>query len=262
VRWSDGVTTNPRTITVTADATYTAIFDINTFIINVSVNDTLRGIATGYGIYDKHTEVNISATANYGYHFEKWNDENTDNPRTIVVTEDANYTAQLVPNKYIITAESSDANKGYIEGLGEYDYLTTATLTAKANHGYEFVSWNDGNKENPRNIEVTKDSAFTAEFQKTTFLVSLTVNDTEMGTVFGGGMFEYQSMTTLGAIANGGYKFVRWSDGSTFNPRALTVLDKVTLTAEFAVDGDAYYTVMVTPNNSKLVRLSVVATTK
>ncbi len=252
VRWSDGATTNPRTITVTADATYTAIFDINRFAITVTSNDTLRGVTTGSGIYDKYTELSISATENYGYHFAKWNDDNTDNPRTIVVTEDANYIAQFVPNKYNITAESTDANKGTIEGIGEYDYLTTATLTAKANHGYEFVCWNDGNKENPRNIEVTKDSSFTAEFQKTTFLVSLSVNDTEMGTVFGGGMFEYQSMTTLGAIANGGYKFVRWSDGSTFNPRALTVLDKVTLTAEFAVDGDAYYTVMVTPNNSKL----------
>ncbi len=38
------------------------------------------------------------------------------------------------------------------------------TLTAIANDGYEFTSWNDGNTENPRTVTITSDTAFMAIF--------------------------------------------------------------------------------------------------
>ena len=41
---------------------------------------------------------------------------------------------------------------------------STATLTATANEGYVFLSWNDGNTENPRLVSLTSDTAFTAIF--------------------------------------------------------------------------------------------------
>ncbi|MEE1142706.1 MAG: T9SS type A sorting domain-containing protein [Bacteroidales bacterium] len=41
---------------------------------------------------------------------------------------------------------------------------STATLTATANEGYVFLSWNDGNTENPRVVSLTSDTAFTAIF--------------------------------------------------------------------------------------------------
>ena len=37
----------------------------------------------------------ISATPNYGYHFVKWSDGNTDNPRTITLTQDITLTAEF-----------------------------------------------------------------------------------------------------------------------------------------------------------------------
>ena len=37
----------------------------------------------------------ISATANYGYHFTQWSDGNTDNPRTLVLTQDTVLTAEF-----------------------------------------------------------------------------------------------------------------------------------------------------------------------
>jgi len=37
----------------------------------------------------------ISATSNNGYHFSKWSDGNTDNPRTIVLTQDTTFTAEF-----------------------------------------------------------------------------------------------------------------------------------------------------------------------
>lgn len=41
---------------------------------------------------------------------------------------------------------------------------STGTLTATANEGYIFLSWNDGNTENPRIVALTSDTAFTAIF--------------------------------------------------------------------------------------------------
>ena len=37
----------------------------------------------------------IIAVSNYGYHFTKWSDGNTDNPRTIVLTQDTTFTAEF-----------------------------------------------------------------------------------------------------------------------------------------------------------------------
>jgi hypothetical protein len=45
----------------------------------------------------------------------------------------------------------------------------TATLTATANNCYQFVSWNDGNTENPRTINLVSDTSFTALFEEIEF---------------------------------------------------------------------------------------------
>ncbi|MBQ1652214.1 MAG: T9SS type A sorting domain-containing protein, partial [Bacteroidales bacterium] len=62
----------------------------------VSANPN-RGTVDGGGTYPVGTVVTISATANEGYEFSSWNDDNTDNPRTITVTSDATYIASFIP---------------------------------------------------------------------------------------------------------------------------------------------------------------------
>ena len=41
----------------------------------------------------------IIAVSNYGYHFTKWSDGNTDNPRTIVLMQDTTFTAEFAINR-------------------------------------------------------------------------------------------------------------------------------------------------------------------
>ncbi len=48
------------------------------------------------GIYCSDTIVEIQAIADSGYHFLHWNDGNTDNPRTINLTQDTSFAAQFV----------------------------------------------------------------------------------------------------------------------------------------------------------------------
>ncbi len=54
------------------------------------------------------------------------------------------------------------------------------------------------------------------------------------GSVSGAGAYEYGSTVTVSAVADEGYHFVNWSDGSTENPRTLTVNSDMELMATFA----------------------------
>lgn len=55
-----------------------------------------------------------------------------------------------------------------------------------------------------------------------------------MGTAYGSGTYNAGATAMLAAVANDGYRFTGWSDGSTLNPREITVLDDATYTASFA----------------------------
>lgn len=54
-------------------------------------------------IYDYGTNVTISATADEHYHFVQWNDGNTENPRSVTVTETKSLTAQFAIDQVTIT---------------------------------------------------------------------------------------------------------------------------------------------------------------
>ena len=70
----------------------------------------------------------------------------------------------------------------------------------------------------------------------TTYKVTTRVSPSGYGTVTGGGSYSSGTTVELNAIANSGYKFSRWSDGDTSNPRSVTVTKNITLTALFTVD--------------------------
>ena len=63
------------------------------YTITVTVNDASMGSATGGGVYDENASAMLTATANTNFKFVKWDDGNTDNPRTVKVTGDASYKA-------------------------------------------------------------------------------------------------------------------------------------------------------------------------
>ena len=69
------------------------------------------------------------------------------------------------PQTYTITATSANNTMGSVTGGGTYAAGSTVTLTAIPNQGYEFVSWNDGNTDNPRYITVVADATYVASFQ-------------------------------------------------------------------------------------------------
>ena len=201
------------------------------YSIEVNVNDTIMGTAK--------VDINsacgnqISATPNFGYHLVQWSDGNTDNPRSLVLTQDTILTAEFAPNKYTITTISSDIQRGTTQGDTVVNYLDIVTICANANYGYHFTQWNDANIENPRQVQVTGDTTYTAIFDKNTYSISLSCNE-EQGRVEGVTSAEYLDTVTISATPNIGYHFVQWNDGNTDTIRTLVLTQDTILTAEFA----------------------------
>lgn len=71
------------------------------YIITVAANPTAGGEVVGGGIvnnqgyFNDQDTITLEAIPSEGYEFVKWQDGSTDNPRTIIVTGDATYTAKF-----------------------------------------------------------------------------------------------------------------------------------------------------------------------
>lgn len=122
-RWEDGDTSNPRTVTVAADATYRAVFKENpssgggsttplpTHTITIQ-SDKCATPKTLQVTEGKH--ITLYASADACGRFRQWSDGNTDNPRTVEVTTDATYTAEFTRLQYTLTATPDDAVHGAV----------------------------------------------------------------------------------------------------------------------------------------------------
>ena len=137
------------------------ITESSSFELSVSANDEAYGRVE----VENHSceSKTLTAIANNGYEFTGWNDGNTENPRTVTVTSDTAFMAIFTEavSTPTITVTVNDAT------MGSASYTmdgNTAILTATANEGYRFLTWNDGNMENPRTVTVTSDTAFMAIF--------------------------------------------------------------------------------------------------
>ena len=233
-QWSDGSTENPRTINVAEDVTFTALFVPNNYMVTVSSANNTMGVVNGGGSYFYNTSATLTATPNPHYHFTQWSDGSTDNPYTVVVTNDANYTAQFAPDIYAVTVSSADYSMGSVNGGGNYAYNTSATLTATADEHYHFTQWSDGSTENPRTVTITSDVSYTAQFAPNVYVILASSTDNDMGAVSGSGNYAYNTVATLTATPNEHYHFTQWSDNNIANPRAVTVTGDSVFTAEFS----------------------------
>jgi len=132
---------------------------------------------------------------------------------------------------FILSVYSSDTTLGTVQVIS--DSCTSGIFQAIPKEGSRFVSWNDGNTNNPRTIVLNRDTAFVASFMQQYRVEVLSSNDT-MGTVSGSGTFDVGTEITISARPLNKYKFTGWSDGNTDNPRTVIVNSDSTFTANFA----------------------------
>ena len=160
--------------------------------VEVVSADSSQGVGLMTAFYLDSTYQTISAVPSRGFRFSHWNDSVTDNPRTIFVTQDTQFTAYFAPlSEYDVAVRSSDEAMGYVEmgtyrvpqpgdvihdgeeiyyvytrrGDSVYYEGDTSKFRAVANEGNRFVCWNDSVTDNPRIVVVTQDTVFTAVFE-------------------------------------------------------------------------------------------------
>ncbi len=235
VRWSDNNTQARRTIIVPAqNTTYTAFFE-RVASVSVVSNESSYGSVTGTGNYQVGATVVITATANVGYRFVKWSDEGTNPQRSITVPEaGAVYTATFERAGTVLTSINIPA-AGHILGTGSYPIGSTITLSIVTNPGYRFLHWGADSTAVPRTLTVTADGAsLSAVYEALPIIITVASQNSEQGTVSGGGTYTIGTRVNLAATASVGYRFVRWNDNVTDAARTITVpLDGASYTAYF-----------------------------
>ena len=91
------------------------------YSVTVNSNNEAWGTATGSGTYASGATATLAAVPAANCSFVKWNDDVTDNPRTVTVTEDITYTAYFAENLGGTFSFSGKLQKG--------PFVTGATVT-------------------------------------------------------------------------------------------------------------------------------------
>ena len=117
VRWSNGAEYNPYTFAVTNDMTLEAVFmeEGTVYHVEATSDNSVMGTVTGGGPYATGETAVLTAVAYPGYHFVRWQDNVTENPRSYLVTHDASFVAFFEPNVGIGEIEDDGVNV-YVNG--------------------------------------------------------------------------------------------------------------------------------------------------
>ena len=148
LRWT------PQIQTVMADANYTAVFDATTnkYTVTLKANPSGACTFTGAGTFDyseASDAVTIGFTANPGYTFTGWSDENTDETRSMAITGDinliANFNYEGEATTYTINWHEEDGtlikSVTQVEGTATTFTGATPTKEATAAEMYTFYGW-------------------------------------------------------------------------------------------------------------------------
>ena len=220
--------------------------------ITVAANPAEGGTVTGGGYYLPDATVTINATANEGYTFINWTNGNevvsTDAQYSFTATEDADFVANFELNSYVITVAANNDDYGTVTGGGTFNHGETATLVATPNEGYVFINWTKGNEvvsnDATYTFTVTEAGDYIANFEEyvpTTYIVEVSAEPADLGTVDGGGEYEEGTSCTVTAEPIGSAYFVNWTENgqvvSTDAEYTFTVTNNRTLVAHFELDG-------------------------
>ena len=101
-----------------------------------------KGDVDGSGVYVEDSDIEIEALPVEGYHFVQWNDFNSDNPRTVHLTQDTTFIAQFAINRYNVELAVQDTlNMGTVAGSGVFEHNDIVNVSADENKGYVFLYW-------------------------------------------------------------------------------------------------------------------------
>ena len=130
-QWSDGSMANPYPVTVTEDVTLTATFSRTEYAVSVATADAAKGSAAASvaGAVAINGAVTFTATAEEGYAFVNWTDEND-----AEVSTDATFVVEHANRDYNLTANFDYRRDVYchhaVTTTGDYKVYLTLGQTA------------------------------------------------------------------------------------------------------------------------------------
>ena len=142
------------------------------YTISTSANPANGGSVTGGGTFYRGQEISLLATPNSGFEFEGWSDGGSQNPRTLVVSENKTISANFrEAGKLSFEIKGSDGAVIIDDETHTLPYSTfvdagtTIVAQIDADSGFEFEGWSDGGSQNPRTFEnIQQDVSVTANF--------------------------------------------------------------------------------------------------
>jgi hypothetical protein len=178
--WSNGSMATPDTLLIDRDSVLTAGFAKNSYTVEVQSSDATIGSASGGGVFEYLDTTVLTATAVTPYHFVRWSDGNTQNPRQFVVTSNAVRTAIFGIDTFNVNLQVDSIAHGTCTGFGNYPYGSTASVVAVPYSGYQFSHWSDGSMFNPYTFAVVDNVQLTAYFYAngTPYQDTLEIHDT------------------------------------------------------------------------------------
>jgi len=201
---------------------------------------------------DENTLLNISAEPNVGYVFKTWNDGNTENPRSIVISKDTTLVASF---QFSTSFDTISVGKGIyggsMTGAGVYMKWQSITLTAVPDEGFSFDQWlEDGSTDNPRQIITSGNATYTPVFSGGGKVVKIYAEDCTI-------LFEQRVapgvVINAEAVAKPQGEFSQWSDGVKTAARALTISSDTTVYAQFKKEKS---TIVFVNSNGSLLQSS------
>ena len=280
VRWNDNSTVNPRTVTVSANATYTAYFQYNecstvtTFPWEPEFEDGLTCWRNVDSDGDGHSWMHYRGVA-LSESYDCFNNTQAPySPDNWLISRPLTLPANATLKWYdcSIARSPQDAAEHYTV------YIST-TGNSPSDFSTQLGSWtlSDTGWHN-RTVSLASYAGQTVRIafrhHNTTDMLALAIStvtisepipnytitaqsaNNTMGSVSGGGTYARGTSVTLTARANSGYRFVRWNDNNTSNPRTITVTADATYTAYFeplqgieSIEGPEY---TVSVNNASI----------
>ena len=225
-RWSDGITLNPRVVTMDRDYTIQPIFVFDQhFTVRGTVSPSGAGTVSGGGSYRPSDVVTLEAAPNSGWRFDHWQDDpdNTNPERSITVQADVNLTAVFtrIQSSYQCYLGVNNDDYGRVEpdtGYVTFDHAEEVEILAVPFRGYEFVRWSDGRTDNPRTIVAVKPIELTAIFHSVE-TEEFWMEERRCSIQGNGTVLHYGDEIQVTVIPDNGFHFVGWSDDmSNTNP--------------------------------------------
>ena len=238
----------------TENPNFYAKWTANTYTITFYDEDGTTVLQSGNVEYGKEPEYSSetptkASTAEYDYTFAGWT------PAITAVTGEATYKATYTATKrsYTITVQVANGceDMGEVSGGGTFEYGTTVPLSATAKSGYQFVKWEeDGETSATREITVTDNAIYTAQFEIFYPVSNITLDKTELSLSIG----DSETLTATIEPDNATNKTVTWSS----NNEAVATVENGKVTA--VKEGTATITVTAQDGSGVSISCSVTVT--